>query len=150
VHITGRATPGDTVTLWLHRRGAVGYRAAASMIVGKDGRWATSYVADEDYRWYATSITGRSKSGVTVMKPLAAAVARAGAGARVALHGTAVPHQVVHVWFKPAGSAHWSMRRTLRSNAAGRWGTSFVLTGKISWYAESRGVRSGLGTTRLR
>jgi hypothetical protein len=94
-------------------------------------------------------VTGRSRSGVTTVRPVAAAVPRAAKGARVALHGYAVAGQVVHVWFK-AGTTRWALRRTVRANAAGRWGTSFVLSARTSWYAESRGVRSGTGSTRLR
>jgi hypothetical protein len=149
VHITGRATAGDTVTLWLHRRGGTGYRGQANAIVGQDGRWAMSYVADEDYRWYVTSVTGRSKAGMTTVRPSVGAVAVAKRGTRVAMHGFAVPGQVVQVWFKP-GSARWSVRRILRTSPAGRWGTTFTLSRTTSWYAESRGVRSGVGTTRPR
>jgi hypothetical protein len=147
VHITGRATAGDTVTLWLHKRGASGYRGRANAIAGPDGRWSMSFVADEDYRWYVTSVTGRSKAGMTTVHPIAAAVPKAKRGAKVTLHGFAVPGQVVQVWFKPA-PGRWTLGRVLRANPAGRWGTTFTLTRTISWYAESRGVRSGTGTTR--
>ena len=149
VHITGRASAGDTVTLWLHKRGTTGYRGQANAIAGPDGRWAMSFVADEDYRWYVTSISGRSKAGATTVRPVAAAVPKATRGAKVTLHGFAVPGQLVHVWFKP-GSGRWTLGRALRANPAGRWGTTFTLTRTISWYAESRGARSGTGTTRPR
>jgi hypothetical protein len=148
VHLTGRATAGDTVTLWLHKRGTSGYRGQANTVARADGRWSMPYVADEDYRWYVTSISGRSKAGMTTIRPAVGAVPAAKRGSRVAMHGFAVPGQVVHVWFKAAG--RWTLGRNLRSNAAGRWGTAFTLTRTVSWYAESRGVRSGIGTTRPR
>ncbi|MDX6203781.1 MAG: hypothetical protein QOJ83_3281 [Frankiales bacterium] len=146
VHITGLATPGDTVTLWLHRRGSTGYRGEANAVAKADGSWSMPFVADEDYRWYVTSISGRSKAGVTTIRPAIAAVPSAKRGSRVTIHGFAVPGQVVHVWFKAAG--RWTLGRALRTNAAGRWGSAFTLTRTVSWYAESRGVRSGIGTTR--
>ena len=149
VRITGRATVGDTVTLWLHKRGTSGYRGQANAIAGPDGRWAMTFVADEDYRWYVTSVSGRSKAGATTVRPAAAAVPTARRGSKVALHGFAVPGQPVQVWFRP-GSGRWALGRALRTNAAGRWGTTFVLTRTTSWYAVSRGVRSGVGTTRPR
>jgi N-acetylmuramoyl-L-alanine amidase/FlgD Ig-like domain len=148
VHITGRATPGDTVTLWLHRRGSTGYRGAATAVAGADGRWSTTYLADEDDRWYATSITGRSKLGTTIIKPAAAAVPTATRGVKVALHGFAVPGQVVHVYFK--SSHHWQLSRTVRANKVGHWGITFTLSTTVAWYVESRGVRSATGITRLR
>jgi N-acetylmuramoyl-L-alanine amidase len=150
VHITGRATPGDTVTLWLHRRGSTGYQGAASAVAGLDGRWAMTYRADEDYRWYVSSVSGRSKAGTTVIRTLAAAVPVAKLGARVRLHGFAVAAQVVRVYFRASGARRWTLGRTLRANAAGHWGTTFTVTGTVKWYAVSRGLRSATGTTRPR
>ncbi|BEP14601.1 hypothetical protein acdb102_29120 [Acidothermaceae bacterium B102] len=148
VRVTGRATPGQTVTLFLHKRGAVGYRSAATAVAGLDGRWAMSYLADEDYRWYVTAVSGRSKTVTTTIRPVAAAVPSARRGAHVRLHGTAVPGQVVTVFLASSG-VRWTAR-TLRANAAGHWGTIVTVTRTVRWYVTSRGVRSASGSTRSR
>ena len=146
VRVSGRAAPGATVTLHLHRRGSTGYTAAATSTTGLDGRWAMTYRADDDYRWYAASVAGSSKVVTTVVGPVAAAVASAPPGAHVRLHGTAVPGQVVAVHLR-VGSARWVVR-AVRANAQGRWGTVFSVTRTVRWYVTSRGVRSVSGSTR--
>ena len=147
VHVTGKATPGDTVTLWLHRRGSTGYHGGDSAIAAANGTWSMSFRAGDDYRWYVTSVSGKSRGMLTAVRPSIGAPASATRGTRVTVRGYALPGQQVHVWFRHAGATAWTLGRTLPVNAAGRWTTSFVLTVTISWYAESRGLRSGVGTT---
>jgi hypothetical protein len=66
VTISGTAPVGSTVDIWFHRRnphvGPQVYVKRRSLPVGADGRFRTTYVAKDDYRYYAQ--VGSVKSSV--------------------------------------------------------------------------------------
>lgn len=63
VAITGTGRPSTTLRVWFHRANGNGYTPRRTISVSGNGVWRTTYVAGDDYRYYATdSNTGRSSN----------------------------------------------------------------------------------------
>jgi len=65
VTLTGTARAGATVEVWFHRRNVPGYTKRRSLVADVAGRWSTTYVAIDDFRYYAVSYGLRSDAGLT-------------------------------------------------------------------------------------
>jgi SpoIID/LytB domain protein len=65
VTLTGTARAGATVEVWFHRRNVAGYTKRRTLVADSTGRWSTSYLAGDDYRYYAVSYGLQSSIGLT-------------------------------------------------------------------------------------
>jgi hypothetical protein len=124
VGITGSAPAGLTVGIWFHKRGVPGYTMRRSLIVGSDGTFSTSYVANDDYRYYAE--VDNQKSGVNLTQ---VPVQIDGPQTRSAtrdegyhLTGLSIPYTVVKLHLHAKGTpADAFMTRTANVHADGTW-----------------------------
>jgi hypothetical protein len=65
VHLTGSAPAGSTVAIYFKRKGAAGYVKRRSLKSDASGHYATTYIADSDYRYYAIASGVKGLSGLT-------------------------------------------------------------------------------------
>jgi SpoIID/LytB domain protein len=65
VTLTGTARAGATVDVWFHRRNVAGYTKRRTLVADAAGRWSTTYIAGDDYRYYAVSYGLQSAIGLT-------------------------------------------------------------------------------------
>jgi hypothetical protein len=66
VHLSGSATPaGSTVSIYFKRRAATLYTKRRTLKSDANGHYATTYVADSDYRYYAVANGVKGLSAVT-------------------------------------------------------------------------------------
>lgn len=154
VRVTGTAPPGATVVPYFHKRDATGYVARHALTVSADGTFATTYPADDDYRYYAVvSLPGSSAMStntvLTQISPTITGPASAAAGATVAIAGTARPDSVAQVWFRRAGQSSFIMRRSLPTGAGGTYATTYLAYDTYSYYAVVNGLRSATVTTTM-
>lgn len=93
VAVTGAAPPGSTVLLYFKRRGSTstspgaqpGFTLQRTLAVGGDGRFATTYPAGDDHRYYAQVGSSTSADVLTQVQPTFA-----GPSTRVVRPGSAV------------------------------------------------------------
>ncbi|MFN2625142.1 MAG: hypothetical protein ABR520_03540 [Mycobacteriales bacterium] len=70
VAVAVRARATDTVSVWFHRAGTSGYTLRRRSLVGTGLVYQTTYIADADYRYYATIDSGRTSNIVlTQVRP---------------------------------------------------------------------------------
>ena len=159
VVLTGRARPGDAVVVESRKRGqsAFGQR---TLTADAAGAFSTTYAADDEYEYRPAVGTRVGALHRTTVAPTAAGPAAARRGTTVVLSGTARPGATVQVLFRredapgfgvgarrPRDLPVFRLGRTLTADAAGRWRTSFVLSGRHSWFARSDGNASAARTT---
>ena len=65
VTLTGTGRAGATVDVWFHRRNVPGYTKRRTLVADAAGRWRTTYVAVDDYRYYAVCYGLQSSIGLT-------------------------------------------------------------------------------------
>jgi hypothetical protein len=129
VGISGTAPVGSTVEIWFHKRTPIGgtqlYTKRRSLTVGADGTFTTSYVANDDYRYYAK--VGTAKSAINLTKiPVRIDGPRTRASTRLQgyhLTGVAVPTIVVrlHLHAKGTPADDYSITRTVNVESNGTW-----------------------------
>lgn len=155
VLLTGKAPAGAPVGIWFHEAGSTGYVQRRSLRASPSGTWSTSYVANDDYRIYATSGTNQSSPVLvqvapTITGPSSRVVRR---NSTVTIAGTGSPGQLVTLHFHRAGTAatDYSILRAVPVDAAGRWSRSYVATTDYRYYATlPNGQRSATVLTQAR
>jgi stage II sporulation protein D len=65
VTIRGTARAGAAVEVWFHRRNVAGYTKRRDLVADAAGGWSTTYVANDDYRYYAVAYGLQSASVLT-------------------------------------------------------------------------------------
>jgi hypothetical protein len=143
VTISGTAPVGSTVDIWFHRRnphlGPQVYVKRRSLPVGADGRFRTTYVAKDDYRYYAQ--VGSVKSSVhltrvpvqitmtqvpvwTIMTQVPGRIRRSATATPTGLSGRAIPYTVVKLHLHAKGTAPgvYNIVRTANVLSDGIWG----------------------------
>jgi hypothetical protein len=66
VTITGTDRPGAQLHVWFHRRDSTGYVVRRTVTASSSGRWSSSYVANDDYRYYATDLSTGLRSATVL------------------------------------------------------------------------------------
>ncbi|HEX3811716.1 MAG TPA: PQQ-binding-like beta-propeller repeat protein [Mycobacteriales bacterium] len=135
VTITGTAPAGATVSVWFHRRGASSYVKSRTVRADAFGVWTTTYHADEDYLYYATSGTSTSRPALTRIVSTISGPSHVRAGHKATIRGIGRPRAVLHIWFHRRNAGGYVMRRTVRADAAGHWTTSFTADTDYRYYA---------------
>ena len=153
-NVVVQGTPGQTVEVWFARRGESAYTRRREAVLGPDGTFRTSFVANDEYTYFAVSgarTSKRVRTRVSTLPPLVAAPAprlnvtapkavEAGTPVEVAVAGPA--GAPVHLWFRRRGSETWSRLREGRFDASGRWATSYVGVDDHEYWASSGAASS--------
>ena len=148
VELSGTAAPNAIVNVWFHKYIIDDYTNRRRLHANGSGHWATSYVANNDYRYYATSGGRMSPHGLTQIKPFTVGPATVPLGSTVNIVGTARPGMTIRVWFKKKDVPGYTARRTLTATAGGRWMTSYVANTDYRYYATNT-TNAGMSNTVL-
>ena len=129
VTIAGSAPAGSKVGIWFHKRTPIGatqlYTQRRTLTVGSSGQFSTTYLANDDYRYYA-EVNGVKSKIVLAKIPIRIA----GPLTRTAtpnegyhLTGVADPSTVVrlHLHAKGTPATDYSITRTANVSAKGVW-----------------------------
>ena len=135
VKLTGTAGPNAIVNVWFHKFYTDDYTNRRRLHANSSGKWATTYNANNDYRYYATSGGRTSTHGLTQIKPFTVGPSLVNKGSIVTIVGTTRPNMKIHVWFKKKNVPGYTVRRTLTATAGGRWMTSYVANTDYRYYA---------------
>ena len=159
VTLTGRARPGDEVVVESRRRGTTAF-VPRTITADGSGIFRTSYAADDEYEYRPVAAARVGALHRTTVSPTVAGPAAARPGAQVTLSGTARPGAKVEVLFRREDAPSFGIAarrsrplplfrlgRTLAADASGRWSTTFVMSGKYSWFARSDGNASPVRST---
>ena len=132
--ITGRATAGALVTLHFRKAGApVGeYAIARTVTADASGNWSRPILANAEYRYYATSGSGRSDTVLTTPSPTVdgPAARRVPLRGSYRLTGHALPGSTVLLNFHNADMTpgDYSVLRAVTADANGFWSRTYVPT----------------------
>lgn len=148
VQLSGTAGPNAIVNVWFHKYYTDDYTNRRRLHADGNGHWATSYIANNDYRYYATSGGRMSPHGLTQIKPFTVGPATVPRGSTVNIVGTARPGMTIRVWFKKKDVPGYTARRTLTAGAGGRWMTSYVADTDYRYYATNT-TNAGMSNTVL-
>lgn len=142
--------PGE-VTVLFRKRGESQFVARRLLRPDAWGRFSTTYVANDDYRYYATASGCASPIALTTVNPAVEAPARAARFAPVSLTVRSVPDVLVQVYFRRAGSTTFELRRTGRTSASGIYRTQYVSAVDHRYYAVTgpNGRVSNVGLTQV-
>ncbi len=129
VTISGTAPVGSTVEIWFHKRtpryDPQVYTKRRSLIVGADGTFSTSYVANDDYRYFAQVGAAKSSNHLTQIPVHINGPARQTAVRDAGYHltGQAIPNTLVkfHLHSKGTAPGVYNMVRTANVRSDGTW-----------------------------
>jgi hypothetical protein len=152
VTMHGVAQPGESVHIWFHRKGdpATYYTDRRLLTADSAGAFSTTYVADTDYSYYATTVDGSSPVVLTKLYVTTISGPQSAAyGATVRLSGVALPPgSHVTVYFHRQNSTGYTAGRSLTSDAYGNYSTTYVASADYLYYAVAH-VASSIGKTAL-
>jgi hypothetical protein len=121
VHLlTGRAVPGDAVTIETARPGH-DWVVAGKVTAAADETWSFPLVFTRDTRWRVHSPSGTSDAGLTRVVPTIRGHRSIDRGDRVTLHGRAIPGSAVHLFRRTAGRTAWTEVASMRAATDGAW-----------------------------
>jgi hypothetical protein len=134
VDLTGRVMPNAPVQIWFRQRGQHEFVARRQLAASGDGSFVTSYVANDDYRWYATSGGCTTPAALTQVTPWLtgpAAVAR-GSVVPITVHGPASASVTLYL---RSAAGEFRLTRSGRLDASGTFRTSYVARADERYYA---------------
>jgi hypothetical protein len=121
IHVlTGRAVPGDEVTIETAKPGGT-WATAGTVKAAADETWSFPLTFTRDLRWRVRSASGTSDAGLTRIVPTLRAPATSVSRAKVTLHGRAIPGRLVHVQRRPPGTTEWVELTAVRAARDGSW-----------------------------
>jgi hypothetical protein len=121
VHLlTGRAVPGDRVTVETARPGH-DWAAVGKVTASSDATWSFPVLFTRDLRWRVTAPSGVSDAGLTRIVPTIRARHSIDRGDRVRLRGRAIPGHVVKLFRRTPGADAWVQVTSTRVAADGTW-----------------------------
>lgn len=139
--ISGTAPAGSTVDVYLHRRNQNGYSKSRSLVVGTNGTFSTSYLANDDYRYYAAVGTAASASQLAQLRPdvYGPASRIIPRNANYTVTGTARPGTTVTIHFHRAGMAmnDYSILRQVTVSSTGKWSRTYLANTDYRLYVSS-------------
>ncbi len=154
VEVVVQGQPGEQVELWFARRGEGSYTRRRAAELAEDGTFRTTFVANDEYSYFAVSDGRTSKRVRTRISRLPALVVAAAprltvtapkaveAGAPVPVSVTGPAGATVELWFRRRGAETWSRLREGRFDAAGSWSTSYTGVDDHEYWASSAGAGS--------
>ena len=148
VKLSGKAVPGDTVTLWTRPLSGGSWARTATTRATGGSAWAASYVLRRDTSWRVTSLSGTSSTGNTRVRPTLHVPATAAKGATINGWGYAAPGQKVAVYRRPLGTTTWRYVGTVTASTTGRWSGHWHLIYPMNVQVHSNHVVSPVATIR--
>ena len=155
VAVSGAAPRGTVVRIYFKRRGSTetspgaqpGFTLQRELPVGEDGTFVTSYLANDDHRYYAQVGDQFSEPVLTQVRPtftgpLTRVVRR---GSSVTIGGRGLPSTRLDLRFTRGTAVNVVRSVTVRSD--GTWSRSQVLTGDLR--VSARGANGESSDTRL-
>lgn len=154
VEVVVQGEPGQEVEVWFARRGEGAYTRRREAMLAADGTFRTSFVAHDEYSYFAVSGHRTSKRVRTRITTLPALVTAAApkltvSAPRAVEAGEDVPVSVagpagapVQLWFRRRGAETWSRLREGRFDQTGRWSTSYAGVDDHEYWASSGGAGS--------
>ncbi|MDQ2838125.1 MAG: fibronectin type III domain-containing protein [Actinomycetota bacterium] len=139
VTISGTAAAGSSVRIYLRQRGQTGYVLRRILTATGSGTFSTSYVAGDDYRYYAqvgSTVSGSVLTQVapTVTGPLSQTVKK---NSTVVLKGSGVAGSTVQIHFQVLGATNTIVRDVVVA-ANGRWTRSYLATASCHLYVSAK------------
>jgi hypothetical protein len=134
VLLVGRVPPMGSVQVWFRQRGATEFGLRRQLTAADDGTFSTTFNANDDYRWYATSGNCTTAPGLTQVTSWTNGPRYAARGSVVTIdvHGPAGAS--VAVYMRESGGT-FRLARTGRLSAAATFRTSYVARTDERYYA---------------
>lgn len=154
VEVVVQGQPGQQVEVWFARRGEGFYTRRRAAELAPDGTFRTSFVAHDEYSYFAVSGNRTSKRVRTRLTALPALVTAAAprltvsapkaveAGRDVTVDVDGPAGAPVELWFRRRGAETWSRLREGRFDGAGRWSTTYAAVDDHEYWASSAGAGS--------
>jgi hypothetical protein len=150
VTVSGKAVPGDAVTLWTAPAGGGSWTRVSSVATNATtGAYSRSFTLVRDTVWKVTSPTGTTATRTTVVRPSLRGPTRAKAGTVVYISGYALPGRRVALYRRPLGTTTWHYFTTVTATSTGHWTSHFRLTHAVSVIVGSHGHWSPVLRIRL-
>ena len=150
VTVTGKAVPGDLVTLWTQPSSGGSWTRVSSVTAnGVTGAFSRAFMLPRDTLWRVTSPTGTTAKRLTFVRPSINGPTRAKAGTIVYFSGYALPGRQVIINRRPVGTTAWHHFATVTASSTGHWVTHFRMTHSLDIGAGSNGHWSPLIRIRL-
>ncbi|MCA1825119.1 MAG: hypothetical protein ABR520_03080 [Mycobacteriales bacterium] len=149
VALSGQATPGASVEIYFRRRGAFEFTRRRLLTGSSAGAYATTYVADEDYDYYAVAGGCTSTLRRTIVTPTISGPALVPRGSIVTLTVRAPNNGRVSVFFRREGSTNFQLRRTGVVYSSNRYETTYRADADYRYYATYRLWDGALRTSNV-
>jgi hypothetical protein len=156
VSLSGFGPAGGETDVWFHKSGVAGYTDRRQLTGNPaSGAWTTSYVANDDYRLYATA-GGDTSNAILVQVRVTMANAAAATvpfGSTFTISGTGIPGEVVSLHFHKQGTpaADYSIVRTVEVGSTGTWVRAVVATCDYRFFATApNGTSTGTALVQAR
>ena len=153
VTLTGRAQPGQAVQIFFRKRGTTAYIARRNLVAGTDGAFRTTYLANDDYRYFARVAGRDSTMELTQTRPVVegAAIRFPRRGSTFTITGRANPGSFVDVSFRRASDPPGSYPtvRRVRTGSSGVWTKPVVMTTDYRFFARGENGQKSIGTVLL-
>jgi hypothetical protein len=145
--LVGRVAPMGDVLVWFRQRGAAEFVVRRQLRAGNDGMFSTTFLANDDYRWYATAGNCTTEPGLTHVTSWITGprFATRGSVVPIAVHGPANASVAVYM-HPPAGE--FRLARSGRLDRSGTFRTSYVARTDERYYAVT-GPDGRAGTARV-
>jgi hypothetical protein len=134
--VAGTATENSSVGVWFRQAFASDYSKRRTLTASCNSTWSTSYVANDDYRIYATA--GASQSGTILVQILptitGAQESEVKKGSTHTIVGTGTPGKTLTVHFHKAGTNDYSIVRTLTIPSSGNWTRPYVASADYRFF----------------
>jgi hypothetical protein len=144
--LSGTAVPGDVVTLWTAPAGTAAgsnrWVQRRTVTAGSDDTWSLRLRFNRDTAWRATSASGASGIGTTVVVPTIAAPAHVVARSLTVISGRALPGETLTLYRQRSGSTTWAVAATVTVAPDGTWTVRRHLRRSASFRAISHGQTS--------
>ncbi|MCA1712088.1 MAG: hypothetical protein LC789_10825 [Actinobacteria bacterium] len=150
--LEGTAPDTSTVNILFRKRGQTSFQVRRSITARADRTFSVAYVADDDYRLYASGARCDSPPVLVQAAPLISGPAAAAKGTRVMLLVRAPAGLPVKVYLHRAGTVGYQLARTGTVDSSGRYTTAYRATADYRYYAVVGNDRrqSSTGLTQVR
>lgn len=126
VPLTGQADPGATVRVYFRRHGQSSFSLRRTLLADSTGRFATSYVADAPYTFYAAAGTAcQTYPQQTVLRPRVSGPAAVTRGSTVTVRVLGQPGSTIQLAFRRRGASTFVVRRTAHLDGTGSYTTTY-------------------------
>jgi hypothetical protein len=144
--LTGTAVPGDVVTVWTAPAGTAAgssrWHQRGTVTATADDTWSLSLRFKRDTAWRATSASGASSVGTTVVVPTIKAPEHVVSRSLAVISGRAIPGETLTLYRRAAGATTWKVSATRTVAADGTWKARRHPRRSASYRAVSHGQTS--------